>query len=305
MTHRLSVGITTRDRAASLGRCLASLDLIAHLSPEVLVFDDGSAPPAVSDPAVHARRVRVIRDDTAPGYIAGRNRLVRESSAPLVLLMDDDAAVLDATAIDRGVALLDGDPRVAAVGFVQVDGRGRRWPAGDGGRPGPPVRYVPAYTGFAHLVRRDAFLALGGYRERFVFYGEEKELCLRLLDAGYRTVLLGDACVAHEPDPAGRSRQRYLRYVTRNDCLNAMYNQPIRDVLWMVPARMAMYFRMRRAWRISDPYGWWWVASDVLANAAPVLRDRRAVSATTRRLWRRLRDRAEPYIPPDPAGGRP
>jgi hypothetical protein len=42
---------------------------------------------------------------------------------------------------------------------------------------------VASFIGFAHLVRRDVFLALGGYREDFVYLGEEKEFCLRLLDA--------------------------------------------------------------------------------------------------------------------------
>ena len=34
-------------------------------------------------------------------------------------------------------------------------------------------------------------------------------------------------CVAHVPDSAGRSQQRYLRFVARNDCLNTLYNDPM------------------------------------------------------------------------------
>ena len=81
------------------------------------------------------------------------------------------------------------------------------------------------------------FLALGGYRESFVFYGEEKEYCLRLLDRGYRVVYLPDALVVHAQDAGGRTPQRYLRYVTRNDCLNALYNEPLWRAAWLVPAR--------------------------------------------------------------------
>ena len=46
MNRLLTVGITTRNRPDSLAACLASMRLIAHLDPEVLVFDDGSDPPA-------------------------------------------------------------------------------------------------------------------------------------------------------------------------------------------------------------------------------------------------------------------
>jgi glycosyltransferase involved in cell wall biosynthesis len=74
----VTVGITTRNRADTLRRCVASLHHIAHLAPEVLIFDDASEPPAEVQlrdlrPAV---RVRILRDERGVGYIAGRNRLV-------------------------------------------------------------------------------------------------------------------------------------------------------------------------------------------------------------------------------------
>ena len=126
---------------------------------------------------------------------------------------------------------------------------------------------MPSFIGFAHLVRRDVFVAIGGYRESFEFYGEEKDFCLRLIDAGYRTVYLPDALVIHEPDPAGRSQQRYLRYVTRNDCLGALYNEPLNRLVWLFPARLALYFRMRRAWKVDDPWGWAWILRELWKNA--------------------------------------
>jgi GT2 family glycosyltransferase len=155
---------------------------------------------------------------------------------------------------------------------------------------------VPAYIGFAHLVRRDTFLALAGYRESFEFYGEEKDFCLRLIEAGFRVVYLPDALVVHEPDRAGRSQQRYLRYVTRNDCLTALYNEPLSRLVWLLPARLALYFRMRRAWRVQDPWGWWWVLRQLWAERSAVRRDRRPVSRATILMWKRLRVSPEPYV---------
>jgi glycosyltransferase involved in cell wall biosynthesis len=38
---------------------------------------------------------RVLRDESAPGYIVGRNRLVRHALNPTVLLLDDDASILE------------------------------------------------------------------------------------------------------------------------------------------------------------------------------------------------------------------
>lgn len=295
---RLTIGITTKNRPEALQRCLRSIAVVAHLSPEVLVFDDASSTP-VSDRIATwdvPVPVRVVRDDCAPGVIVGRNRLVREASAPAVFLMDDDAAFLNAESIERALRLLDADRQIAAIAFTQCELTGARWD--ERMQPGLSrvACYVAAFIGFAHLIRREVFTAVGGYREALVMNGEEKELCLRLLDAGYRTVYLPDAVVIHQPDPASRSKQLYLRQITRNDCLFALYNEPLSRVVWLVPARLALYFRMRRAWNIDDPWGWASVLRDLWRNAGSVYRDRKPVSSETVAIWKRLCKAPEPYL---------
>jgi GT2 family glycosyltransferase len=293
---RIAVGITTKNRHASLARCIASLRHIEHLAPEILVFDDASDAP-VASVLTGRPRVKVVRDDRGPGNIVGRNVLMREASAETVLLLDDDAALLDGHSVERGLDLLLSDENVAAVAFAQANVDGSSWPESMQPARGQSVRYVTAFIGFAHLLRRDVFLQLGGYRERFVFYGEEKDYCLRLLDRGLSVVYLPDARVVHAQDASGRTPQRYLRYVTRNDCLNAIYNEPLGRMVWLLPARLVLYFRMRRQWKVNDPAGWWWVVKEVAGNAAAAWRMRKPVSRRTLAAWRRLRDSPAPYSP--------
>jgi GT2 family glycosyltransferase len=297
MSVVLTVGITSRERPLALIRCLESMSALAHLSPEVLVFDDGSPVPVAEQLAAHSFPVpyRIIRDDRAPGNIVGRNRLMREASAPRVLLLDDDAALLDNGAVDRALKVMEGDPQAAAIAFAQAERSGQPWDAAMQPSRSRESCVIPAYIGFAHLLRRDVFLELGGYRESFVFYGEEKDYCLRLIEAGYRTVYLPDALVVHEPDPGGRSKQRYLRYVTRNDCLHTLYNEPFTRAAWMVPARLAVYFRMRRVLNVSDRWGWLWIVRELAGNSGSILRERRPVSRATVDHWKRLRHSPEPY----------
>ena len=297
-TVRLTVGITTRDRPDALKRCLQSLQSLSALQPEVIVFDDASARPIANQINEWnlPLSVRCIRDDRAPGYIAGRNHLVREAAAPVVLLMDDDAAVLDGGAMKRAVEILEADTTVSAIAFAQCDLAGKPWDEGMQPARSRVACRVAAFIGFAHVVRREVFLKLGGYRESFEFYGEEKDFCLRLIEAGYQTVYLPDALVIHEPDPTGRSQQRYLRYVTRNDCLTALYNEPLSRLTWLLPARFALYFRMRRAWQVDDPWGWAWMLRELATHATTVLRDRAPVSHETIATWKRLRESPSPYI---------
>jgi GT2 family glycosyltransferase len=295
----LTVGITTRNRPAALERCVRSLARLEPLAPRVLIFDDASersVEALVNAAAPAGLNVRVIRDDRAVGNIAGRNRLVKEADTPFVLLLDDDAVIFEGEPIERAMQLLAADDRVAAVAFAQGEPDGRPWP--ERMQPAPvhePV-YVPAFIGFAHLLRRDTFLALGGYRERLVFYGEEKDFCIRALDAGHRVVYLPDAIVGHVPDPGGRSASRYVRFVIRNDCLYSLYNEPWPLAAVSLPVRVWRYRLM--AGKDTEAGGLRWIAGELARALADVRRERRPVSWATIREWRRLARTTVPYVPP-------
>jgi GT2 family glycosyltransferase len=295
----VSVGITTRDRPESLRRCLESLACVRHLIDDTLIFDDGSRDPVTATlPEAQRRSVRVLRDDESPGYIVGRNRLVEAAARPWVLLLDDDTRWLSADALAAALEVFARDRTVAAVAFAQAEEDGRPWPARMQPSPASDPRRVRSFIGFAHLIRRDVFRALGGYREIFGFYGEEKEYSLRLIEAGYSVVYLPAARVAHVIDKASRDQRRYLRCVTRNDCLNALFNDPWPRVWWTLPGRLALYFRMRSAWKIRDPGGFWWLIRDLMSARAEVRRVRRPVSRRTIRRWRELGVTGESYTPP-------
>jgi GT2 family glycosyltransferase len=192
--------------------------------------------------------------------------------------------------------VLDADDKIAAVAFAQGEADGRPWPERmQPGRAHEPA-YVAAFIGFAHLLRREAFLALGGYRESLVFYGEEKDFCVRALDAGMRIVYLPDAVVGHVPDPGGRSASRYVRFVIRNDCLYSLYNEPWPLVAISLPVRLWRYRRM--AGKSRDAGGLHWIARELARSLGDVRRHRRPVSWGTVREWRRLARTVVPYVPP-------
>jgi GT2 family glycosyltransferase len=261
-----------------------------------MVFDDASEEPVrpiVARAAPFGMDVSVVRDERQVGNIAGRNRLVAESASPYVLLLDDDAVVFSAGAVERAIAVLDRDSSVTAIAFAQGEADGSPWPERMQAGRGQEPAYVPAFIGFAHLLRRDAFLGLGGYRESLVFYGEEKDFCVRALEAGQRVVYLPDAVVGHVPDPAGRSATRYVRFVIRNDCLYSLYNEPWPLVAVGLPVRLWRYRRM--AGTGTEPGGIPWILGELLRALPEIRRDRRAVSWATIREWRRMTRTASPY----------
>jgi GT2 family glycosyltransferase len=297
MRSGLSIGITTRDRADALRACLRSLAVLAPLSPEILVYDDSSETPAEQAPGGGAPEgVRFLWGTL--GCAGGRNRLVGAAANEFVLLLDDDTVLFDSTAVTAALTTIAGDPAIGAIAFAQANPDGTPWaPSMQPSRAIAPA-IVNSFIGFAHLVRRSTFLELGGYREVFQYHGEEKEFCLRLMDAGKSVVYLPEARIAHVTHPGARDARRYLRLVSRNDMLNSIYNDPLARMLWVVPARFALYFRMRGDWKIDDPGGAWWVLREVRRHSAAAWRARRPVSRATRARWRALRTATEPYRAP-------
>jgi GT2 family glycosyltransferase len=262
----------------------------------VLVFDDASSVPVAAALGAEGQAldVRVLRDDRGPGYIAGRNRLVREARRDVVLLMDDDASLLGAEAIESAVAVLDGDPRAGAVAFAQAERDGRPWPEAMQPGLGRVPAIVPSFIGFAHLVRRDLFLALGGYRESFVVYGEEKEFCRRLLASGQQVVYLPDALVAHVQDPESRDARRHARYTIRNDCLMSLYNDPWPMAACALPLQLWRYRRRSAGIAGGNPGGFRWLFGELRRAWPDVRASRRPSSWETVRRWRELRG-GQPY----------
>lgn len=297
----VTVGVATKNRPEALLRCLRSLRALEGTIAEAIVVDDGSNPPA--EGAARAGlaadlppAIRFIRNDTSVNVAAARNRIAREAATPWVLNLDDDAFVVSAAAIERAVQVLEGDATVAAVAFAQGD---------EGGGPfAPPTQvvavdypcYVPTFVGFAHLLRRDAFLAVGGFRERLGINGEEKELCLRLLDAGFRVVYLPASVVGHVADERGRDPRRYLHQTVRNTTLSALYDEPFPLVIGGAALRLWRYFPMRRGWRVDDRGGFGTIVAEIGRELPGVWRERRPVRWSTWKRWRAMtRSEPEPY----------
>jgi len=303
MARPVTVSITTRNRPAALDRCLRSLSLAIDSLEAVIVVDDASEPP------VDARVIRahastlgvpidLVRLDTHTGTTAAKNIAARRAPTPYLLSLDDDAFLVSGSAVARAVALLAGDDSVAAVAFAQADEHAALLQAAQQAAAGGDPCYVPAFIGFGCLIRRDRLLEVGGYRDVFVIHGEERELCLRWLDRGWSVVYLPDAPIAHVADRGNRDARTYVRHVIRNDCLNALYNEPAPRAMLSIPIRLLNFRRMAAGIPGGDPHGIRWILGELWSRWPAVRRERRPVRWSTLGEWRRLRDSTPRYTGP-------
>jgi glycosyltransferase involved in cell wall biosynthesis len=229
-----AIVITTRNRRDELRRALASA-LRQEGQIEVLVFDDGSSDGTADMVRAEFPTVRLHREPRSVGLIVARNRAAELVDAPVIVSIDDDAELADPGTVAQTLRDLAA-PRIGAVAIPHVDEYG----AGAWAPVAPDREAVWAtavFVGTAHAIRRDVFRALGGYRGDFFHQGEEADLCLRMLDAGW-WVRLGRAAqpIRHLESPR-RDKDRRDVYGRRNELLHVWLNVPLP---WL-PAYLAGY----------------------------------------------------------------
>jgi len=217
-----TVVITTRNRRDDLLKAIASA-LAQTTRPEVLVIDDGSTDDTSTVVGREYPSVRLHRSEKSLGLVVQRNRAAKLATNPIIFSLDDDA-VFSTPRIVEDTLRGFGHPRVGAVAIPYVDVN----QSATVYQQAPEPRGVYAaydFKGTAHAVRRDIFLALGGYREILVHQSEEEDYCVRMLNAGWIT-RLGNADPIHHFESPRRSWSRMDFYGARNKILYAWHNIP-------------------------------------------------------------------------------
>jgi N-acetylglucosaminyl-diphospho-decaprenol L-rhamnosyltransferase len=274
---RLAVVVVTRDRAASLDRTLTRLEELPE-RPRVLVADNGSADGTAT--LVRSRHPGVELLELGENLgCGGRTAGARRLHEPYLAFSDDDSWWAPG-ALDRAAVLLDRHPRLAVVAARVLVGpterldpvcaamaasplAPERLPGLDAGDlPGPPVL---GFVACGAVVRRSAFLAVGGFDGRFGIGGEEELLAVDLAEAGWGLAYAGGVVAHHHPSPA-RDPAARRRVQLRNALWCAWLRRP-------VPSALRRTAELLRAAQPAARAG----VLDALRGLGWVLRERRPV----------------------------
>ncbi|GAB1333901.1 glycosyltransferase [Streptomyces sp. E-15] len=226
---RVTVAVITRDRAASL---LRTLDALAALPerPPVVVVDNSRDDTTRRTVAGHPAITRLLRPARNTGAL-GRNLAARHARTPYVAFSDDDSW-WEPGSLARAAGLLDRHPRLgllAARTLVGDEAAEDPLNAQLAASPLPsepdlPGRPVLGFLGCACVVRRDAFLGVGGYHPLLFFGGEETLLAYDLAAAGWGVAYEPALCARHHPEDHGRTGRSSL--VRRNHVLTTCLRRP-------------------------------------------------------------------------------
>ena len=214
----LSIVIPSYDTAAMTSRCCRAVLSSMPAGSEVIVADDGSTDGTATVLAREVPDVRVVRLESNRGFAAAANRGVAQARGEIILLLNSDAMVQpgalaaivgafgeEATLGVAGARLLDEDGtpqwsggRTPTLPWMigVVSGAGRLAGLLRRGSSGAS-RKVDWVSGAAIAFRRDVWRDAGPLNERFLFYCQDIDFCLRARRAGWEVRIVEEARVIH------------------------------------------------------------------------------------------------------------
>src|SRR5215213_5311061 len=227
---RVAVVIATRNRGPELLGTLTRLRAL-HEQPPIVVVDNGSSDGTAELVTTHHPGVQVVglrRNQGAAARTVGA-RLV---DTPYVAFSDDDSWWAPG-ALSGAADLLDRHPRLAVLAARVLVGPEERLdpvcaemahsplPSADD-LPGPSVL---GFIACGAVVRRSAFLEVGGFDVRLGVGGEEELLAVDLAASGWGLAYV-DEVVAHH-HPSRGSRERRSGNALRNELWSLWLRRPL------------------------------------------------------------------------------
>jgi len=198
-----------------LDTCLRSVLREIEGGDQVYLVDNGSTDSSLEYVRQHYPSVSPIRFEANLGFAEAYNRAIEMVQEELVVFLNNDVEV------DRGWlreirSLIERSPKLAACGskILLYEHRdlinhagGKLVPIGGGLDIGlmssekeknSEPRPVGCVSGASMIVRRDAFLKLGGFDADFFAYFEDADFCWRAWLSGYQVLFMPSSRVYHK-----------------------------------------------------------------------------------------------------------
>src|SRR5918992_1068098 len=214
--NRVAVVIAPRNRGTELVGTLTRL-LTLDEQPPIMVVDNASTDGTADLVRTHHPGVRVVGLRRNRGA-AARTVGARLVDSPYVAFSDDDSWWAPG-ALSRAGDLLDRHPRLAVLGFIACGA----------------------------VVRRTAFLEVGGFDVRLGVGGEEELLSVDLAVRGWGLAYVDEVVAYHHPspsrDPSGRRRVQ-----VRNALWSAWLRRPLGGAARQTAHLAALAMHQPGAW---------------------------------------------------------
>jgi len=201
--------------SATLQEALDSLYVQTFQDFEIILCEDGSVDDtydiARKNHLAHPDRIVLLRNERNMGLNVTLNRCLQMAGSEYVARMDGDDVSLPER-FEKQVRFLDTHPEYAIVStpMIRFDENGE-FARGRGGDAPTKLDFIEG-TPFCHapsMVRREAYLAVGGYTEDVrLIRVEDYNLWMKMYALGYRGYNLPECLYKVREDRACMSRKR-------------------------------------------------------------------------------------------------
>ncbi|MEM4648244.1 MAG: glycosyltransferase family 2 protein [Candidatus Pacearchaeota archaeon] len=214
---KVSILILNYNGLRWLPACLSSVAKTDYPNLEVCLIDNGSTDGSVNYVQKNFPWVKIMLNSKNLGFAEAYNKAIEKVDSEFIVLLNNDTEVLESNWIKYLINEAFKKPNVAAVAckLVSMDDPLRLDSVGGMGIPFwrgfvdigrnehdrkqyDNEGFEPfAFCGGAALIKRNAFMKLGGFDEKFFLYMEDADLSWRLRLFGYRIAYAPKAKIAH------------------------------------------------------------------------------------------------------------
>lgn len=220
----LSIVIITKDTRDLVESLIGSIYADRSLAPllrEVIVIDNASSDGTGDMLKTHHPSVEHVYMNDNRGFSVAANNGFRRAQGKYILFLNSDTILIKGET-EKMIAFLEKNPNVGILGpqLVHADMGLQRSFAfvpsllfefvpesiikrlAPSRYPNPKKAHnrpfdVASLIGAAIIVRKKAMEAVNGFDERFFFFLEETDLCLRIREKGFRVVFFPGSSVIH------------------------------------------------------------------------------------------------------------
>jgi GT2 family glycosyltransferase len=214
----VSVVMINWNRKGILRHVLTTLAQQTYSNYEVVLCDNHSTDGAPDMVEEEFPFVRLFRLDDNVG-ITGYNIAFSHSAGDIIVILDNDSFLED-EGISKIVNKFQSYQNLGALGckvYNYYSGRIHHWHPSARDENGPAEGiHSPLFNGCAAAARSHVLREVGFYPDEFFLYENERDLCTRIINAGYDVRYFTDITGYHMVSEEERSSERLIYYSKRN-----------------------------------------------------------------------------------------
>ena len=264
----VSVIIVNWNRREDVIETLQKLKHVNYKNIEIIVVDNGSSDGSSNALLEKFPSINLIALPNNIGCEDGNNVGILNASGEFLIFLDSDAdiepdgiaKILNVFESDNDIGIVE--PRIIRPADNKILNEAKHW----------PIRNT--FTGCVVAFRASVFKKIGLRPGEFFLYSSEPEICLRVIESGFKILHCPDIIGYHRESPVARANKLFYYLATRNTIWLIWRHYPFTSALYETSILLVIHlFRSFR--HRADHYYIWGIIASIYKFRSQALEKRR------------------------------